>query len=384
MAVPTPNRKPTKKKVFSLDDFKKKIGGEDSPAKPLEWYNCSEAVQKATGLPGFPKGYVSLSRGFSNTGKSTSVLEAAVNAQKQGDMPIFIDTENNIGRERLKLMGFDWSGNYLYLDNEYLLREFGKKKDKDRNEAAIEDQADAIHFFLNLQEAGELPFNLLFVIDSLGTLDCVRSINAQEKGTSDNNMWNAGAFEHSFKSIINSRIPASRKQNKEYINTLIAVQKIWIDSMGAGVVKHKGGEAFFFGARLIYHHGGIAAHGTKLVGGTSKGRTVNYGIETKINVAKNHVDGPLGGISLEGKLVSTPHGFIFSEDIDKYKKDHILYFRNILGDESINASDILTKFTDVVDGEEELNVENINDTLKANFGRTESGEEFDLDTGEIK
>jgi len=367
--IPGPTRKPTKKKVFSLEDFKKKVGGEDSPAKPLEWYNCSPAVQKATGLPGFPKGYVSLSRGFSNTGKSTSVLEAAVNAQKQGDMVIFFDTENNIGRERLKLMGFDWNGNYLYLDNEYLLINFGKKKDKDRNEATIEDQADAINYFLNLQELGELPFNILFVIDSLGTLDCVRSINAQEKGTSDNNMWNAGAFEHSFKSIINSRIPASRKQSKQYTNTLIAVQKIWIDSLGAGVVKHKGGEAFFFGARLIYHHGGVAAHGTKLVGATSKGRTVNYGIETKINVVKNHIDGPKGGISLEGVLVSTPHGFIFKEDIDKYKKEHILYFRNILEDETLTSDEILTKFSDVIDGEEEMNVENINDTMKENFGK---------------
>jgi len=381
MAVPSGNKKPTKKKVFSLDDFKKKVGIEDVPDKPLSWYKCSPALQKATGLPGFPKGYVSLARGFSNTGKSTSVLEAAVSAQKQGDLPIIIDTENNIGDERLVKMGFDWDLANLKINNEYILREFGKKKDKNRNEAAIEDQADMIHHFLNMQEAGELPYNICFIIDSLGTLDCVRSINAQEKGTSDNNMWNAGAFEHSFKSIINSRIPASRKANKEYTNTLIAVQKIWIDNMGAGVVKHKGGEAFFFGARLIFHHGGIAAHGTKLVGAASKGRDVNYGIETKVNVVKNHIDGELGGISMEGKVVSTPHGFIFPDDVKEYKKEHILYFRKVLGDDTLNPDDILTKYTDVnMDGEEELNVENLNETYNANF----RGKDVDLDTGEIK
>ncbi len=37
--------------------------------------------------------------------------------------------------------------------------------------------------------------NLVFIIDSLGTLDCIKTINAHDKGSSDNNMWNAGAFE---------------------------------------------------------------------------------------------------------------------------------------------------------------------------------------------
>lgn len=380
MSVPTGNKKPTKKKIFSLDDYKKKIGGEDIETKPLNWYKCSPALQKATGLPGFPKGYVALSRGFTNTGKSTSVLEAAVDAQKQGDLPIIIDTENNIGKVRLTNLGFNWELPHIIIQNDFLLENFGRKKDPKRNDASIEDLADAIHFFINDQEAGNLPFNICFIIDSLGTLDCVHSINAKEKGTSENNMWNAGAFEHSFKSIINSRIPTSRNINKEYVNTLIAVQKIWIDSMGAGVVKHKGGEAFFYGARLIFHHGGIAAHTTKLIGATSKGRSVNYGVETKINVAKNHVDGPLGGISMEGKLVSTPHGFIFTDDIDNYKKEHILYFREVLEDENLKVEDIMTKYTDVTtNNEEELNVENLNETYKANFG----SKKVDLDTGEI-
>lgn len=380
MAVPSGQKKPTKKKTFSLDDFKKKIGAQDVGVKELNWYKCAPAMQKATGLPGFPKGYVSLARGFSNTGKSTSVLEAAVDAQKQGDLPIIIDTENNIGRKRLTEMGFDWDKDNIFVDNDFLLENFGRAKDKNRNEAAIEDQADMIHHFLNMQEAGELPMNLCFIIDSLGTLDCIRSINAQEKGTSDNNMWNAGAFEHAFKSVINSRIPSSRKANKPYINTIIAVQKIWIDNMGAGVVKHKGGEAFFFASRLIYHFGGVAAHGTKMVGATSKKRPVNYGVETNVKVVKNHIDGPLGGISMEGKVVSTPHGFIFSDEIDKYKKEHILYFRDILGDENLNPEDIMTKYSDVnVEGEEEMNVENINRNTKANFG----GKDVDLDTGEV-
>jgi len=373
------SRKPTTKKSFSMDDFRKKVGGEVIEPKPLEWYNCSKALQKETGLPGYPKGYVSLSRGFSNTGKSTSVFEAAIDAQKQGDFPILIDTENNIGRDRLKLMGFDWEKPHLYIDNEYILENFSKKRDKTTNEPTIEDMADMIHYFLNMQDMGDLPFNICFIIDSIGTLNCIKSVNASEKGTSDNNMWNAGAYEHAFKSLLNSRIPSSRKSNKQYINTLIAVQKIWIDSMGAGVVKHKGGEAFFFAARLIYHQGGIAAHGTRAVAATSKTKSVTYGIETKISVAKNHIDGPLGGISMEGKIISTPHGFISPDDIEEYKKQNILYFRKVLGEE-LTPDEIKTKYHQITDvGDEEQSIDDFNESMKTNFGELE----VDTETGEV-
>lgn len=340
----TKTRKPTPKKSFSLDNYKKKKGGEDVAQKPLEWLKLSPAIQKATGLPGFPIGYVSLARGFSNTGKSTALAEAAVAAQKAGALPIIIDTEGNRSDKRFEMMGFDFDLPHMFIDNDYLLENFGKKQDAKRGEAAIEDLAECIKDFINDQEAGELPFDLVFLVDSIGTLDCIRTINAQEKNTSDNNMWNAGAYEKTFKYLLNNTIPSSRKVTKPYTNTFIAVQKIWIDNMGAGVVKHKGGEAIYFGSRLIFHFGGIAAHSTSVVKATSKKRDVAYGIDTKVSVAKNHIDGDLGGISLEGKIMSMPHGFIFAEDLDTYKKEHILYFRNILEDDDLSAEDINDKY----------------------------------------
>lgn len=343
--VPTNSktRKPTPKKSFSLDDYKKKKGSEDVPQKPLKWITLSPAMQKATGLPGFPMGYTSLARGFTNTGKSTAIVEAVVAAQKMGALPIFINTEGNSSENRLKMMGFDEELPHIFVDNDYLLENFGKKQDKNRSEAAIEDLAECIKDFLRDQADGNLPYDLVFLIDSIGTLDCIRTINAQEKNTSDNNMWNAGAYEKAFKYLLNNTIPSSRKEGRPYTNTLIGVQKIWIDNMGAGVVKHKGGEAFFYGSRLVYHFGGIAAHSTSVVKATSKSREVAYGIDTKVNVAKNHIDGDLGGISLEGKIMSMPQGFIFAEDLDEYKKENILYFRKILGQE-INPEDIEDKF----------------------------------------
>jgi hypothetical protein len=348
MEVPAnaPIRKPTAKKSFSLDDFKKKSGAQDVPSKPLVWIPIDDALQEATGMPGVPKGYVTLFRGYSNTGKSTAIMRAIVNAQKMGILPIIIDTENNIdeGNERLTNMGFDWNGEYILVKNKFILDNFGKTQDKDRNEASIEDLAKAMFYFLNQQEIGALPVDLLFAIDSIGTLNCIKTINALEKNDSDNNMWNAGAYEKAFMSMLNNTIPNSRRIDSPYTNTVCAVQKTWYDSMNK-VVKHKGGETWFFGARLIYHFGGIVTHGTERLTAASKSRDVNFGFRNKVNIAKNHIDGEKGGISLEGKIGSTPHGFIYGDDasVVEYKKQHILHFRNILGDNNLTADDVITK-----------------------------------------
>ena len=369
---------PTGKKTFSLDNFKKKISADKVPSKILQWIPIDDALKEATGMYGVPKGYVTLFRGYSNTGKSTALMRAVVNAQKMGLMPIIIDTENNIdeGNERLTLMGFDWNGNYILVKNKFLLDNFGKLQDKDRKEASIEDLAKAVYYFLDLQDSDELPFDLFFAIDSIGTLNCIKTINALEKNDSDNNMWNAGAYEKAFMSLLNNTIPNSRRVDSKYTNTVAAVQKIWYDSMNK-VIKHKGGETWYFGSRLIYHFGGIITHGTARVTATSLGRDVNFGFENKVNIAKNHVDGERGGISLEGKIASTPHGFIFADkaSIDAYKKKNILHFRNIFENDSLSADDVAIQ-SKPMDAEGNVVKESFMDKMI-------QSNKFDENTGEI-
>lgn len=270
-------------------------------------------------------------------------MRSIVNTQKAGDLPIIIDTENNIdiGNKRLTLMGFDWDGDYILVNNKYLLDNFGKTQDPKRNEASIEDLGKCMYYFIDQQKQGNLPYNIYFAIDSIGTLNCIKTINALEKNDSDNNMWNAGAYEKAFMSMLNNTIPDSRRIDSEYFISIGAVQKVWYDSMNK-VIKHKGGETWYFGARLIYHFGGIITHGTRRITATSKKRDLNYGFENKVNIAKNHVDGDWGGISLEGKIISTPHGFIYGdkEHETEYKKKHILYFRNKFDDDTLGVDDI--------------------------------------------
>jgi hypothetical protein len=269
-------------------------------------------------------------------------------------------------------MGFDWDGDYILVNNKYLLDNFGKIQDKNRNEASIEDMAKAMYFLLDQQEGGYLDYNLFFAIDSIGTLNCIKTINALEKNDSDNNMWNAGAYEKAFMSLLNNTIPNSRRADSPFTNTVAAVQKIWYDSMNK-VVKHKGGETFFFGSRLIYHFGGIITHGTKRISATSKKRDLNYGFENKVNIAKNHIDGKWGGISLEGKIISTPHGFIYPDKLEEYKKANILYFRNKFEDETLTVDDI-TMQSRPMDGEG-----NVISNLNMRLSNIASEENTDVD-----
>jgi hypothetical protein len=332
------SRKPTAKKVFDLNNYKKKANTEDVPDKPLEWIKISDALEDVTGMPGFPKGYVSTCCGFSNSGKSTAIALGIVNAQKMGILPIIIDLENNLGRYRLTSMGFDWTKPYIIIDNEYLLTEFG---DKTRSYASIEDFAACVRYFLKEQTNGDLPYDILFAIDSIGTLDCNKKINAAEKNEVDSNFWNAGAYEKEFKYLFNDVIPNSRKVNKPYTNTVIAVQKIGRDAMNNAITMN-GGKMWEYTPRLQYYFGGILTKGVAKVTAISKKREVSYGVSVKVNILKNHIDGPLGGISMEGKIISVPQGFITTDGIEEYKKKNILYFRNVFNNNDLTADEITT------------------------------------------
>ena len=69
-------------KSFNLSNFKKKKGYSNASVKFKQqgWIPLSKAFQDITSLPGIPTGHITLLRGHSDTGKTTALLEAAVNA----------------------------------------------------------------------------------------------------------------------------------------------------------------------------------------------------------------------------------------------------------------------------------------------------------------
>lgn len=327
-------KKSIDKKTFDLESFQNSNNMVTIVKdKPLEWIPLSPAFHEATGIPGIPKGYFTLFRGYSNTGKSTAMYEGIKSCQKLGILPVIIDTENNFNWDFAKTVGVEfesivdsdgvivnYKGFFLYFNTTSLKERYGnydysngKTKKEFRSKAVLEDVAHLINDLLDLQQQEKLSVELCFFWDSIGSINCYKSVMSN----SANNQWNANALSNAFNDIVNDSIPASRKEGSKYTNTFVGIQKIWLDNENK-VVKHKGGEAMFYAARLIIHMGGIMTHGTTRLDATSKGNTYYYATKTKIKVHKNQIN----GIEYEGEIASTPHGFINPEKKNEYTRDH--------------------------------------------------------------
>ena len=326
------------KKNFDLAAYKKTKGLDNVKFKPQEWLRFQDAFIKATGIQGIPLGNIVLLRGHSNSSKSTALLSAACEAQKKNVLPVFIVTEMKWSWEHAKLMGLQYEeikndkGEVETYDGFFLYADRGKLK-------TIEDVAAFINNLLDEQEKGHLPYDLLFLWDSIGSVPCQMSV---EKGK-NNNEWNAGAMSVQFGSHVNQRIVYSRKDDYPYINTLVCVNKIWIrkpdNPMGQPTMKNKGGDTMYYDASLIIDFGNIATAGINKIKATKNGKEVLFGSRVRISIEKNHIN----GISTTNKVIVTPTGYIEDDKkaIDDYKKANLPYFMTLLGETDGNFDTVI-------------------------------------------
>lgn len=316
---------------FSLDNFKKNKGfsSQSVKFKSQDWIKTSQAFQDITSLPGIPAGHITLLRGHSDTGKTTLLLEAAVNAQKAGVLPVFIITEMKWSWPHAQTMGLqveevvdestgevtDYQGFFLYADRGTL--------------NTIEDVSAYILDLLDEQKKGNLPYDLCFFWDSVGSVPCELSVRSNK----NNNEWNAGAMSTQFGNNLNQKILLSRKEGSKYTNTLVAINKVWTmkpeHPMGQPKLQNKGGMAMWYDATLIITFGNITNPGTSKIKAIAKGKEYEFAKKTKVQIEKNHIN----GIQSRGAIVMTQHGFIDDEKkaIDKYKDTYKESWANILG-----------------------------------------------------
>ena len=291
---------------FSLDSFKSKKGlTSKAKFKEQEWIPLSKAYQEVTSVPGIPMGHIVLLRGHSDTGKTTALLETAVEAQKRKILPVFIITEMKWNWEHAIQMGLkvnevvdettgeivDYTGNFIYVDRETI--------------HSIEDVAGFILDLIDEQKKGNLPYDLLFLWDSIGSVPCEMSI----KSNKNNNEWNAGAMSTQFGNSVNQRITLSRKESSAYTNTLVCINKVWTQKaespMGKPKLMNKGGFAMWFDATFVVTFGNIMNAGTSKIKAIKGGKQVEF----------------------------AKRGFILDDDKDlkKYKETHTEEWAAILG-----------------------------------------------------
>jgi len=201
---------------------------------------------------------------------------------------------------------------------------------KDRSTLnSIEDIAEFIIDLLTEQKKGNLPYDLLFMWDSVGSIPCQMSI---EQGK-NNPMWNAGAIATQFGNFINQQIVMSRKESSKYTNTLFIVNKVGVapalTPMSQPRMTNKGGDTFYYDVSLCLTFGNVTNAGTSKISATKDKKKVEFALRTKIACDKNHIN----GITTTGTIISTVHGFIDDKPyaIDKYKKEHAAEWINILG-----------------------------------------------------
>ena len=204
----------------------------------------------------------------------------------------------------------------------------------------IEDIGYIINTFLDEQDNGNIPMPILFIWDSIGSIQSYKSLVSK----TGNNQFDAGAINVTFKPIF-ARIAASKEVGAPYTNGMIAVNKIWKDNMnsmgGATAIANSGGEAFKYGCRLGIHVGGVATAGTKKLKATVKGNEIEYGTLTKISVYKNQLPTPYN-ITYNGTMCCVHSGIISEDDIPEYKKKEIpkLLEKLNLTDGQVDASEI--------------------------------------------
>jgi hypothetical protein len=313
-------------KKNSFDAIKKKFSKE-AEYKSDRFLDLGDAFLDATGIPGPAIGHINMFLGHSDTGKTTALVKAAVDAQKKGIVPVFIITEQKWNWEHAELMGFDREGDYLFnSDFEY-----------------IEQITDYINELLDAQEKDDNFPDLLFLWDSVGSVPC--KMTYEGKGGKQHN---ASVLADKIGMGINQRISGSRRTDKKNTNSLIIVNQPWVElpdnPFGQPKIKAKGGEAIWLNSTLVFLFGNQKGAGTTKIKITRNKRDVNFASRTKISIMKNHVNG-LG--FADGRIMVTPHGFMKAKEtaeekqsIQEYAKNNLDYISKLFGEQVSDISEL--------------------------------------------
>jgi recombination protein RecA len=273
---------------FDLQKFKEKIKVADVPFKKDSYINVSPALQAVSGLQGFPQGHTYMLYGGSNGGKSSLAFHVAAQAQKDGVLPIFVITEGKMSTDRAEAMG-------VKLDEAIIV-----------HATYIEDVFIELRKFLAFQSTGEIPKDILLIVDSIGNTISRDSVKVAKDGSTEigGAMMKVARVIRENMRQISHIINDTRKINSPHYASLLFVNHSYKQPPqfpgGPTTDVPYGGDGIYYSASLV-----IKVRKTKFLKAIKDGIDVTFGIVSKLSVEKNHIS----GVSNSGDFV------IVSDDI---------------------------------------------------------------------
>lgn len=290
-------------KKFDLGKYKQSIKATEIPLKTDKLIPITSALQAISGLEGLPLGHCIQIYGPSNGGKSSLAYYLAKEAQTVNVLPIFVTTEGKISTERMTLMGVNLEN--VILDDAQYLEDVFAKLDK-----YVSDQA-----------SGELPTDILLIVDSIGNTISKSSITINKDGTSEMGgaMMKASRVIRENMRVMSHKINNTRKSNSKFTAGLVFINHSYKKPPeypgGPTTDVAAGGDGITYSSSLI-----IKVRKTKMIKAEKDGVDITFGLVSKLAVEKNHIN----GISNEGTFVITPDSIIPNEPgaIKDYKESH--------------------------------------------------------------
>ena len=328
-----------------LSTYKRSAKNLPKKRKPLTYIKFSQAVKDVTGFPGFPKSSCISIAGYSDTGKTTLLLEQIIQCQKDGVLPIIISTEGKFSFEHAKFMGMDCD--YELVDEDVVDVDTGEVKVVQKKlwnkgffmfKDGFENSEEMYKYIIGICKDIEdpkvdFPYDVCFFVDSLNKLKCKAAMNKIEDDDMDLPMHNAKTHKNYFSGFIEPFVTNSIYADRKRSITFVAILRLHAGS-GSVNPEESGGMAFAYDMSLKIFMGGMLKAATQSMNYEINGQTIVLAKTTKISILKNHIT----GVNSSGTLLLTPHGFIPNdkEEFAKYKKENkqsvIDYFQNLKED----------------------------------------------------
>ncbi len=277
-----------------------------------KWLEMSEAFQEAVGLSGLPVGNITHVYGKPNTGKTSLLMEAVVQAQKQNYLPIVILTEHKFPFDRLEdFMGGDPEEMLvLHAENIEQAYSFMEKilNDLKSGVLVVEDEQG------NDVEIDVTGLDVFMMLDSIGNTMSQEELEYDTEDGDKSMGKHAKALKRLTKRI--NRLLGKPELRQRAGILLLNQSYTSMPTFGPSVETPYGGDAVPYSCIL-----NIRLKRKKDLSMKLNGKETVIGLETIVEVKKNHITHKMPKSSLytvaSGLLKPT------KEDLDEFKKKHL-------------------------------------------------------------